>query len=79
MVEPAIHRGDLPFDPDASSCAILLCASATPPSTCQAWEPVHGELAPCLGLMLDPFRTRHAESSTSSQTSSMVSMHLPKT
>ena len=79
MAEPAIHRGDLPFDPDACSCANLLCTSATPPSTCQAWEPEHGELALCLGLMLDQFRTRHAESSASSPTSSMVSMHLPKT
>ena len=75
MAEPAIHDGDLAFDADASSCAMLPCTSATP-STCQAWEPV--QLAPCLGLMLDQLHTRHAESSTSSQTSSMVSMHLLK-
>ena len=76
MAEPAIHDGDLAFDADASSCAMLPCALYiglfTTPSTCQSWEPVQGELAPCLGLMLDQFHTRHAESSTSSQTSSIV-------
>lgn len=75
MTEPAIHDGDLAWDADASSCAILPCTWETP-STCQAWEPV--QLAPCLGLMLDQLHTRHAESSRSSQTSSMVSMHLLK-
>ena len=72
----AIHDGDLGFDPDASSCAILPYMGHS--FSRQAWEPVHRELAPCLGLMLDQFHTRHAESSTSSETSSIVSMHLPK-
>ena len=71
--------GDLwvAFDPDDSPCAILPCTSATTPSTCQAWEPEHCQLAPCLGLMLDQFRTPQRGRSATSSTSDMI-LPIPK-
>ena len=45
MAEPAIHDGDLGFDPDASSCAILPCTSATPLLDAKLGNPCNWRLA----------------------------------